>query len=119
MGTKLRVVGFEKFTPGAPTSTPLGGEMPSDYEFVIIARFERVTVEGPGNAEIEWSGDLARIMRDGEELRDGCGKKRAIHVANRCSNELRRVSTLRHSRHELRYAASLRPSICRAQETHN
>jgi hypothetical protein len=62
---------------------------------------------------------LAQIMREGEELRDGCGKKRAIHVANRCSNELRRVSALRHSRHEQRYAASLRPSICRAQETHN
>jgi hypothetical protein len=49
------------------------------------------------------------IMREGEELRDGCGKKRAIHVAHRCSNELRRVSALRHSRHEQRYAASLRP----------
>src|SRR5262249_22707565 len=63
--------------------------------------------------------NLTQIMREGEELRDGCGKKRAIHVANRCSNELRRVSALRHSRHEQRYAASLRPSICRAQETHN
>ncbi len=62
---------------------------------------------------------LARIMRDGEELRDGCGKKRAIHVANRCSNELQCVSSLRHSRHEQRYAASLRASICRAQETLN
>src|SRR6476469_10857913 len=62
---------------------------------------------------------LARIMRDGEEMRDGCGKKRAIHVANRCSNALKCASALRHSRHEPRYAASLRPSICRAQETHN
>ena len=62
---------------------------------------------------------LTWIMRDGEQMRDGCGKNRAIHVANRCSNELRRVSALRHSRHEQRYAASLRPSICRAQETHN
>jgi hypothetical protein len=62
---------------------------------------------------------LTRIMRDGEELRDGCGKKRAIHVANRCSSELQCASALRHSRHEPRYAASLRPSICRAQETHN
>jgi Transposase DDE domain group 1 len=35
---------------------------------------------------------LARIMRDGEEMKDGCGKKRAIHMANRCSNGLRRVS---------------------------
>ena len=43
---------------------------------------------------------LARIMRDGEGLRDGCGKKRAIHVANRCSNELRFGSALCHSRHE-------------------
>jgi hypothetical protein len=62
---------------------------------------------------------LARIMRDGEELRDGCGKNRAIHVANGCSSELQCASALRHSRHEPRYAASLRPSICRAQETHN
>ena len=44
---------------------------------------------------------------DGEELSDGCGKKRAIHVANRCSNDLRFGSALRHSRHERRYAASL------------
>jgi DDE family transposase len=35
---------------------------------------------------------LARIMRDGEEMKDGCGKKRAVHMANRCSNGLRRVS---------------------------
>jgi sulfane dehydrogenase subunit SoxC len=62
---------------------------------------------------------LARIMHDGEKLRDGCGKKRAIHVANRCPNKLHRVSALRHSRHDRRYAASLRPSICPAQETHN
>jgi hypothetical protein len=62
---------------------------------------------------------LTRIMHDGEKLRDGCGKKRAIHVANRCPNKLHRVSALRHSRHDRRYAASLRPSICPAQETHN
>src|SRR3977135_147594 len=62
---------------------------------------------------------LARIMHDGEKLRDGCGKKRAIHVANRCPNKLHRVSALRHSRHDRRYAASLRPSICPAQEPHN
>ena len=53
------------------------------------------------------AGYLARIMHDGEELRDGCGKKRAIHVANRRWNELRFGSALRHSRHERRYAASL------------
>jgi len=70
-------------------------------------------------AGITFFQTLTQIMRKGEELRDGCGKKRAIHVANRCSNELRRVSALRHSRHEQQYAASLRPSICRAQETHN
>ena len=64
-------------------------------------------------------GALARIMHDGEKLRDGCGEKRAIHVANRCPNKLHRVSALRHSRHDRRYAASLRPSICPAQETHN
>src|SRR3979409_548682 len=62
---------------------------------------------------------LAPIMHDGEKLRQGCGKKRAIHVANRCPNKLHRVSALRHSRHDRRYAASLRPSICPAQETHN
>jgi integrase len=65
------------------------------------------------------SSALARIMHDGEKLRDGCGKKRAIHVANRCPNKLHRVSALRHGRHDRRYAASLRPSICPAQETHN
>ena len=50
---------------------------------------------------------LARIMRDGEGLTDGCGKKRAIHVANRCLSELRFGSALRHSRHERRYVASV------------
>jgi len=44
--------------------------------------------------------ELARIRHDGEKLRDGCGKKRAIHVANRCPNKLHRVSALRHSRHD-------------------
>ena len=50
---------------------------------------------------------LARIMHDGGELRDGCGKKRAIHVANRCRNELHRGSAERHSRHDRRYTASV------------
>ena len=62
---------------------------------------------------------LAQIMHDGEELRDGCGEKRAIHVANRCPSKLPRVSALRHSRHDRRYAASLRSSICPAQEAHS
>ena len=39
-------------------------------------------------------------MHDGEELRDGCGEKRTIHIANRCSIELRSESALRHSRHD-------------------
>src|SRR5262249_35375109 len=56
-----------------------------------------------------------QIMREGEKLRHESGKKRAFHVAKRFSNELRLVSAPRHSRHEQRYAASLRPSICRAQ----
>jgi hypothetical protein len=56
--------------------------------------------------EFNLSG-LTRIMRDGEELEDDCGKKRAIHVANRCSIELQCASGLRHSRHERRYAASV------------
>jgi len=42
----------------------------------------------------------------GEELSDGCGEKRAIHVANRCSNELRFGSALRHSRHDQRASQS-------------
>src|SRR5262249_40268714 len=63
--------------------------------------------------------NLTQIMGGGEGLRDGWGKKRTIQGANRCSKELRRASPPRHSRHEQRYAASLRPSICRAQETHN
>jgi hypothetical protein len=42
--------------------------------------------------------------------------KTAIHVANRCSDELRCASAYRHSRHARRYAASLRPSICVPQE---
>jgi hypothetical protein len=46
-------------------------------------------------------------MHDGEELSDGCGKKRAIHVASRRLNELRFGSALRHGRHERRYAASV------------
>lgn len=50
---------------------------------------------------------LARIMRDGGELGDDCGKKRAIHIANQCSIELQCASALRHSRHERRYAASV------------
>ena len=84
----------------------------------------RIPLQDPKSAALlpTWKqqpGMLARIMRDGEEMRDSCGEKGAIHVANRCSNELRRLSALRHSRHEQRYAASLRPSICRAQETHN
>jgi polar amino acid transport system ATP-binding protein len=62
---------------------------------------------------------LARIMQKEEKFYDGCGNKRAIHVANRCRDKLHRVSAERHSRHDRRYAASLRPSICPAQETHN
>ncbi len=60
------------------------------------------------------SAELTWIMHNGEELRDGCGKRRAIHVASRCLSELRFGSALRHSRHERRYAASLRASICPA-----
>jgi hypothetical protein len=55
---------------------------------------------------------LTRIMRDGEKLRDGCGKKRAIHGLNK----LHRVSALCHSRYDRRYAASLRPSIDQAAQ---
>jgi hypothetical protein len=39
--------------------------------------------------------------------------------ANRCRNELHRVSTERHSRHDRRYTASVRSAICVAQETHS
>ena len=63
----------------------------------------------------EWTANnLAMVLLgdtsvdvDGGELEDDCGKKRAIHVANRCSIELQCASALRHSRHERRYAASV------------
>jgi hypothetical protein len=54
-----------------------------------------------------------------EKFCDGCGNKGAIHVANRCSDELHRVPAERHSRHDRRYPASLRPVSCPAQETHS
>jgi hypothetical protein len=44
-----------------------------------------------------------------EEFCDGCGSKGAIHVANRCRDKLHRVSAERHSRHDRRYPAPLRP----------
>src|SRR6266581_4615940 len=50
---------------------------------------------------------LARIMHDAENFCGDSGGKRPIHVANRCSNELPRVSTLCHSHHDRRYAASV------------
>src|SRR3954470_13660075 len=84
-------------------------------ECVIAAKEEGIAKE-----DIEEEvGDLARIMQKEEKFYDGCGNKRAIHVANRCRDKLHRVSAERHSRHDRRYAASLRPSICPAQETHN
>src|SRR5208337_1771351 len=49
---------------------------------------------------------LARIMRGAGDFCGGCGAKRAIHVANWCSDKLHRVSTERHSRHDRRYTAS-------------
>ena len=42
-------------------------------------------------------GALARIMHDGGKFGDGCGKKRAIHVANCCRDKLHRGSAVRHS----------------------
>src|SRR5262245_12090925 len=92
-----------------------------------LVTFSDVAIRGVNFARRLTSGiakpstleSLARIMHDDEKLRDGCGKKRAIHVANRCPNKLHRVSALRHSRHDRRYAASLRRFICPAQETHN
>ena len=45
------------------------------------------------------------------QRREFCGDrsaKTAIHVANRCFDELRCASAQRHSRHARRYAASLR-----------
>jgi hypothetical protein len=61
----------------------------------------------------------ARIMHDGENLCGDCSEKPAIHVANRCSDELHRKSAQRHSRHDRRYTASVRPAICPTQETHS
>jgi hypothetical protein len=44
--------------------------------------------------------------------------KTAIHVANRCSDELRCASACRHSRHDRRYAASFDlPSVSRKKIT--
>jgi hypothetical protein len=37
--------------------------------------------------------DLARIMHEDEKLWDDWGAKRAIHVADRCSDKLPRIST--------------------------
>jgi hypothetical protein len=65
---------------------------------------------------------LTWIMHDVEKFCGDSGGKQPIHVATRCSNELLRVSTLRHSGHDRRYAASVRsargpsdsPSISKA-----
>jgi hypothetical protein len=62
--------------------------------------------------------ELTRIMHDGENVCGDSGGKQPIHVANRCSNELPRVSTLRHSDHDRRYAASVRSAGRPPQETH-
>ena len=45
---------------------------------------------------------LARIIHDVEYFCGDSGGKRPIHVANRCSKELPRVSTLCHSHHDRR-----------------
>ena len=65
------------------------------------------------------SGTLARIMHEAQRFCGDCGVKRPIHVANRCSDELPRASTLRHSRHDQRYAASFRPASGSPQEAHS
>jgi hypothetical protein len=65
-----------------------------------------------------FTADLTRIMHDGENFGGDSGGKRPIHVANRCANELPRVSTLRHSDHDRRYAASVRSAGRPPQETH-
>src|SRR5262245_29702844 len=88
----------------------------------ILRAIKTGEISGTKDALGQWwvePAELAQIMLDGEELRDGCGEKRAIHVANRCPSKLPRVSALRHSRHDRRYAASLRSSICPAQEAHS
>jgi hypothetical protein len=62
---------------------------------------------------------LATLARKIHQARELCGDrsvKTAVHVANRCSNELLCASAQRHSRHVRPYAASLRPSICLPQE---
>ena len=45
----------------------------------------------PQRSKSDRQGFLARIVLDGEELGDGYGKKRAIHVANRCPDDLHRA----------------------------
>jgi hypothetical protein len=62
---------------------------------------------------------LARIMHEGWEFCGNCGAKRPIHVANRCLDELPRLSALRHSHHDRRYSASLRAASGTPQETHS
>jgi hypothetical protein len=50
---------------------------------------------------------LTWIRHHGENLYGDCGEKRPIHVDKLLSRQLPRVSALRHSHHERRYAASL------------
>jgi hypothetical protein len=75
--------------------------------------------DGPYLLLLRGGARLARIMHEGENLSAADGEKGAIHVANRCPDELHRGSTLRHSRHDRRYSASLRPSIGSTQEAHS
>jgi hypothetical protein len=75
------------------------------------------TLKQAGKEDI-WKS-LARIMHEGENLSATDSEKGAIHIANRCPDELHRGSALRHSRHDRRYSASLRPSIGSTQETHS
>jgi len=80
-------------------------------------------IEADAGTILGWSyvlegSRLARIIHEAENFCDDSGGKRPIHVANRCSNELPRVSTLCHSHHDRRYAASVRSARRPPQETH-
>jgi alpha-ketoglutarate-dependent taurine dioxygenase len=103
----------------------LSGDLPAKTVIAIrdaLLRDRVVFFRGQGHLdEVEhqaFASLLARIMHDAEDFCGDSGGKRAIHVANRCSNELPRVSTLCHSHHDRRYAASVRSARRPPQENH-
>jgi hypothetical protein len=83
-----------------------------DPGHIAYSMYAKATIERRDNLKrtiTELKGRLALFIHEGEDFCGDCGEKRPIHVANRLSDKLPRVSALRHSRHNRRYAASLRP----------